>query len=83
MRAFAAYLLALALVVSPAMAAAGPAGDKDKDNTTAAKSSSTAASDDKTAGSNDASDDSVEAQSGSARENGCLIDAGRRGTAAS
>ena len=55
MRAFAAYLLALGLVVSPAMAAAGPAGDKDKDNSTAAKTSSTAASDDKTAGSNDAS----------------------------
>ena len=47
MRAFAAYLLALGLVVSPAMAAAGPAGDKDKDNSTAAKTSSTAASDDR------------------------------------
>ncbi len=56
MRAFAAYLLALVLVVSPAMAAAGPAGDKDKDNSTAAKTSSTAASDDKTVASNDASD---------------------------
>ena len=38
------------------MAAAGPAGDKDKDNSTAAKTSSTAASDDKTVASNDASD---------------------------
>ena len=56
MRAFAAYLLALGLVVSPAMAAAGPAGDKDKDNSTAAKTSSTAASDNTKAGSKDASD---------------------------
>jgi hypothetical protein len=48
MRAFVAYLLALGLVVMPAMAATGSAGDKDKDNT-AAKSSSTAASDNSTA----------------------------------
>src|SRR5277367_4959801 len=56
MRALVAYLLALALVASPAMAAARPAGDKDKDNATAGKTSSTAASDDKTVASNDASD---------------------------
>jgi TolA-binding protein len=48
MRAFVAYLLALGLVVMPAMAATGSAGDKDKDNT-AAKSSSTPASDNSTA----------------------------------
>jgi len=47
MRALVAYLLALGLVVMPAMAATGTAGDKDKDNT-AAKSSSTAAPDDST-----------------------------------
>jgi hypothetical protein len=44
MRAFVAYLLALGLVVMPAMAATGSSGDKDKDST-AAKSSSTDASD--------------------------------------
>jgi hypothetical protein len=44
MRAFVAYLLALGLVVMPATAATGSAGDKDKDST-AAKSSSTDASD--------------------------------------
>jgi TolA-binding protein len=42
MRAFVANLLALGLVVMPAMAATGSSGDKDN---TAAKSSSTAASD--------------------------------------
>jgi hypothetical protein len=44
MRAFVAYLLALGLVVMPAMAATGSSGEKDKD-TTAAKSSSTDTSD--------------------------------------
>jgi TolA-binding protein len=46
MRALVAYLLALGLVVMPAMAATGSAGDKDN---TAAKSSGTAASDNSTA----------------------------------
>ena len=46
MRALVANLLAFGLVVMPAMAAAGSAGDKDS---TAAKSSSTAASDNSTA----------------------------------
>lgn len=46
MRAFVAYLLALGLVGTPAMAATGSAGDKDN---SAAKSSSTAASDNSTA----------------------------------
>src|SRR5271156_4109473 len=52
MRAFVAGLLALGLVVLPAMAAAGSAGDKDKDNT-AAKSGSTAAADNTTASDKD------------------------------
>src|SRR6202142_2278896 len=52
MRALVAYLLALGLVVMPAMAAPGSAGDKDKDNT-AAKSSSTAAADNSTASDKD------------------------------
>jgi hypothetical protein len=47
MRAFVASLLALGLVVMPAMAATGSSGDKDKDNT-AAKSSSTAAANNST-----------------------------------
>ncbi len=46
MRALVAYLLAVGLVVMPAMAATGSAGDKDS---TAAKSSSAAASDNSTA----------------------------------
>ena len=54
MRALVAYLLALGLVVMPAMAASGSAGDKDKDNT-AAKSGSTAAADNSTASDKDAS----------------------------
>jgi hypothetical protein len=48
MRALVASLLALGLVVMPAMAAPGSSGDKDKDST-AAKSSSTAAADNSTA----------------------------------
>jgi hypothetical protein len=44
MQAFVTCLLALGLVVTPAMAATGSAGDKEKDNTPA-KSSSTAAAD--------------------------------------
>jgi hypothetical protein len=52
MRAFVGYLLALGLVVMPAMAATGSAGDKDN---TAAKSSSTAASDNAAAADKDAS----------------------------
>src|SRR6202167_6608630 len=52
MRALVAYLLALGLVVMPAMAAPGSAGDKHKDNT-AAKSSSTAAADNSTASDKD------------------------------
>ncbi len=50
MRALVAYLLALGLVVMPAMAATGSAGDKDN---TAAKSGSTAASDNSAASDKD------------------------------
>ena len=62
MRAFVAYLLALGLVVMPAMAATGSSGDKDKDNT-AAKSSSTDASDKDTSAKASTSDAKSDAKS--------------------
>jgi hypothetical protein len=52
MRAFVAYLLALGLVVTPAMAGTGSGGDKDN---TASKAGSTTAADNSTAGDKDAS----------------------------